>query len=160
NLALQAAVYAAAPAGQTGVATGLFQTCRYLGAILSTALLGIAFEHAVSSAGLHRISWTMLVVAALLTVAAAGAGHVGSHRGGAPVSHAALAADRRHLLEGAWTDVGRRAELADTVTARPLAVADDAGPLTFAGDHVRAFAKVGRERGHELLPVGDRSGPQ
>src|SRR5439155_758922 len=64
NLALQAAVYAAAPAGQTGVATGLFQTCRYLGAILSTALLGIAFEHAVSSAGLHRISWTMLVVGA------------------------------------------------------------------------------------------------
>jgi MFS family permease len=81
NLALQAAVYAGAPRGQTGVATGLFQTCRYLGAILSTALLGLAFEHEVSTAGLHRIAWFMAAVAVLLTIAAAGAGHIGTHRG-------------------------------------------------------------------------------
>jgi MFS family permease len=80
NLALQAAVYAAAPAGQTGVATGLFQTCRYLGAIMSTALLGLAFEREVSTAGLHRIASLMAVVAVGLTLAVAGAGHTGAHR--------------------------------------------------------------------------------
>jgi MFS family permease len=80
NLALQAAVYAAAPAGQVGLATGLFQTCRYLGAIMSTALLGLAFEHEVSSAGLHRTAVAMALVAVGLTVAAAGSGHVGTHR--------------------------------------------------------------------------------
>jgi MFS family permease len=97
NLALQATAYGAVPAGQTGVAAGLFQTCRYVGAILSTALLGLAFEHAVTSAGLHRIAGMMLVVAVLLGVGAAGAGHIGSHRGRGTRLRRADTVEPRHL---------------------------------------------------------------
>src|SRR2546423_10287402 len=43
NLGLQAGLYAAAPPDQTGTAAGLFQTGRYVGAILSTALLGAGY---------------------------------------------------------------------------------------------------------------------
>jgi MFS family permease len=101
NLALQAGVYASAPAGQTGVATGLFQTCRYLGAIMSTALLAIAFEHEVGTAGLHRISWLMVVVAVALTVSAAGAGHIRTHRrGGLHRWPREPAGEPRHLANG------------------------------------------------------------
>ncbi|HEU4421182.1 MAG TPA: MFS transporter, partial [Pilimelia sp.] len=80
NLALQASVYAEAPPGHTGLAAGLFQTCRYLGAILSTALLGLVFHSGVSTAGLHAVALVMVVLAALLTVAAYRAGPGGAHR--------------------------------------------------------------------------------
>jgi MFS family permease len=70
NLGLQAALYASAPADQTGLAAGLFQTCRYLGAILATALLGLVFAHEVSGVGLHRIGYLTTAVAAVLFVAA------------------------------------------------------------------------------------------
>jgi MFS family permease len=70
NIALQAAVYAGAPEGHTGVAAGLFQTCRYLGAIMSTALLGVAYSDDLSSAGLHRVAVFVTGVAVLLTFTA------------------------------------------------------------------------------------------
>jgi predicted MFS family arabinose efflux permease len=70
TLGLQAAVYGGAPPGQTGLAAGLSQTCRYLGAILSTALLGLVFDRGVSSGGLHAVALVMTGVAVLLTVAA------------------------------------------------------------------------------------------
>lgn len=70
NMGLQAALYAAAPPEATGTAGGLFQTARYVGAILSTALLGLIFADHLSSAGLHRVAAAGIVLAALLVVAA------------------------------------------------------------------------------------------
>ena len=70
NLGLQAALYAAAPAHQAGTAAGLFQTSRYIGAILSTALLGILFGGVASSAGLHRVAAVVAVMSIVLAVAA------------------------------------------------------------------------------------------
>lgn len=66
NLGLQAALYSSAPPGQTGLAAGLFQTARYVGAILSTALLGVVLEHDLSDAGLHRVGYVTTFVAVLL----------------------------------------------------------------------------------------------
>ncbi len=69
NMGLQAALYTATPADQMGIAAGLFQTARYVGAILSTALLGLVLEPSMNAAGLHRIAVVMTVLAALLVVA-------------------------------------------------------------------------------------------
>ncbi|WP_207124668.1 MFS transporter [Actinocatenispora comari] len=69
NMGLQAALYSAAPPDGTGMAAGLFQTARYVGAILSTALIGLVLEPP-SASGLHRIAVVMSVFAALLVVAA------------------------------------------------------------------------------------------
>jgi predicted MFS family arabinose efflux permease len=71
NMGLQAALYTAAPPEATGMAGGLFQTARYIGAILSTAVLGLVFADNLSSAGLHRVAIVSVVLAVLLVVAAA-----------------------------------------------------------------------------------------
>jgi MFS family permease len=70
NMALQAALYPAAPPDRAGAAGGIFQTCRYVGAILSTALLGVVFAGGVTSTGLHRTGLVALVVSGLLVLAA------------------------------------------------------------------------------------------
>ena len=70
NLGLQAGLYAAAPPGQTGTAAGLFQTGRYVGAILSTALLGVVYGGTPSTAGLHRAALVVAVAAVGLAGAA------------------------------------------------------------------------------------------
>jgi glycine betaine catabolism A len=69
---------------------------------------------------------------------------------------AVLAWERRHLFAGAWTCLGRVAELtAGGATQRALAVGDVGVVLTADGaGEVRAFANVCRHRGHELLPEG------
>ena len=67
NLGLQAALYTAAPASQTGLAFGLFQTCRYVGAILATAVLGLLFEHDLIG-GLHRIGYVTTAVATVVVI--------------------------------------------------------------------------------------------
>jgi len=69
NLGLQAGLYAAAPPDQTGTAAGLFQTGRYVGAILSTAVLGAVYGGAPSTAGLHRTAFIVAVSAVLLAAA-------------------------------------------------------------------------------------------
>jgi MFS family permease len=70
NMGLQAALYSAAPPDAVGLAGGLFQTARYVGAILSTALLGLVLETHLDSAGLHRVAIVTTVLAALLVLAA------------------------------------------------------------------------------------------
>jgi predicted MFS family arabinose efflux permease len=70
NMGLQAALYSAAPPDQTGVAAGLFQTARYVGAILSTALIGLLLSPDLSSRGLHRVAVVISALAVLLVVAA------------------------------------------------------------------------------------------
>lgn len=70
NLGLQTALYESAPPKQTGTASGLFQTFRYLGAISSTAVIGVVFERNLTSAGLHRIGYVMTVAAVLVLLLA------------------------------------------------------------------------------------------
>ena len=48
-----------------GAAGGLFQTCRYLGAILATVIMGVAFADAVDGTGLHVIAAVTAALAAL-----------------------------------------------------------------------------------------------
>jgi len=69
NLGLQAALYEQVPAHHMGAAGGQFQTFRYVGAILSTSLLGLAFGTAITNDGLHRIAYVLAGVSALLFVA-------------------------------------------------------------------------------------------
>jgi len=69
NLGLQAALYEHAPAHHMGAASGQFQTFRYVGAILSTSLLGLAFGTTVTSHGLHLIAYVLACVSGLLLVA-------------------------------------------------------------------------------------------
>lgn len=68
NLGLQASLFAATPPEGTGAAAGLFQTARYLGAILSTSLLGVVFASSVSTAGLRTVATVMVVLSAMLVV--------------------------------------------------------------------------------------------
>jgi hypothetical protein len=79
NMGLQSALYRSASADNAGVAAGLFQTGRYIGAISSAALLGIVFARDVSTATLHHVAAITGVVAVLLLVAA-GLGVRGSRR--------------------------------------------------------------------------------
>lgn len=56
NMGLQTALYQHTKPSETGAASGLFQTFRSVGGILSTSLLGIAFGTTVTTAGLHTIA--------------------------------------------------------------------------------------------------------
>jgi predicted MFS family arabinose efflux permease len=69
NLGLQAALYEHTPAQHMGAAGGQFQTFRYVGAILSTSLLGLAFGTTVTSHGLHLIASVLTGISGLLLVA-------------------------------------------------------------------------------------------
>jgi MFS family permease len=69
NLGLQTALYEGAPPAQMGAAGGLFQTCRYIGAILATVIMGAAFADTVDATGLHIIA---AVTAGLALLAIAG----------------------------------------------------------------------------------------
>jgi MFS family permease len=55
NLGLQTGLYEAAPAGLLGTASGLFQTCRYSGAVIASAIMGAAFAGGVGNGGIHLI---------------------------------------------------------------------------------------------------------
>jgi MFS family permease len=69
NMGLQAALYQAAPADAIGAASGQYQTFRYVGAILSSSLLGVVFERGIASSGLHLIAIVLAAISALLVVA-------------------------------------------------------------------------------------------
>ncbi|MGW5362143.1 MFS transporter [Actinopolymorpha pittospori] len=70
NLGLQTALYEASSPERMGSSGGLFQTFRYLGAIMSTSVLGIVFERDLSTRGLHHVGLVMTVAAAGLLVLA------------------------------------------------------------------------------------------
>jgi sugar phosphate permease len=71
NLGLQSALYQLAPAERMGTATGQFQTSRYIGATLCTALLGLVFVGTATTEGLHILALTLAPVAVLLIAATA-----------------------------------------------------------------------------------------
>ncbi|KAB2383434.1 MFS transporter [Actinomadura montaniterrae] len=62
----QAAMYAQAPAEQTGAAAGLLRTFMYLGAIASASMIGLAYGPRATDAGLHRLAAVLTVVALTL----------------------------------------------------------------------------------------------
>jgi MFS family permease len=69
NLSLQALLFRAAASGEMGAASGLFQTCRYVGSVLSTTLLGVVFAVGVTSAGLHELGAALAVLGLALLAA-------------------------------------------------------------------------------------------
>jgi predicted MFS family arabinose efflux permease len=69
NLGLQAALYEAAAADQIGSAAGLLQTCRYAGAIVSTAVIGAIYGSQASSDSLHVLALIMAATSAALVLA-------------------------------------------------------------------------------------------
>ena len=69
NMGLQAALYEAAPPERTSWAGGQFQTFRYVGAILSSTLLGTVFKQRASTGGLHSIAVLLIVTSVALVVA-------------------------------------------------------------------------------------------
>lgn len=70
NLALQSALYRAAPPEGISAASGLFMTSRYLGTILSASLLGLAFGQAIGSPQLHVVAIGIAAVGAAVLVSA------------------------------------------------------------------------------------------
>ncbi|MCP8969648.1 MFS transporter [Ectobacillus ponti] len=67
NVSLQTAMLRAAPPGEIGVASGLFQTSRYLGAIASSVLIGSLFAADLSARHVMELG-LMLLLATLLSL--------------------------------------------------------------------------------------------
>jgi MFS family permease len=80
NLGLQSALYGASDPERTGAAAGLFQTCRFIGAVLSTSLLGIVFAGGVDSSSLHELALILACVSAVVLVASLFSGRRGGYR--------------------------------------------------------------------------------
>lgn len=74
----QSAMYAAAPADQTGAASGLYRTSQYIGANLSAAVIALAQEGRSPTAGLHVMGYVLGGIAAVLVVTAACSRHLRS----------------------------------------------------------------------------------
>ena len=66
NLGLQDALLDHTPKEETGAASGLFMTSRYLGTILATSLLGIFFGSAIGVRELHLAALALVVCAATI----------------------------------------------------------------------------------------------
>jgi MFS family permease len=69
NLGLQAALYEAAPPEAMGTAGGQFQTFRYVGAILSTSLLGVVFGQTQAGLRLQALALGLAAISAVLVLA-------------------------------------------------------------------------------------------
>ncbi|GEB77940.1 putative MFS-type transporter YwoD [Sporolactobacillus inulinus] len=65
NVALQAAMLDAVQAEAVGVSSGLFQTCRFIGSIGSTAILGLIFGSSVTQAHLSELAWFLIAISVL-----------------------------------------------------------------------------------------------
>jgi predicted MFS family arabinose efflux permease len=75
NLGLQTGLYEAAPASLLGTASGLFQTCRYSGAVIASAIMGAAFAGGVGNGGIRLIGAVGVGLATLTLVASVRAVH-------------------------------------------------------------------------------------
>ena len=63
NLGLQSALLDHTPKEETGAASGLFMTSRYLGTILATSLIGVFFGPAVGVRELHLTALALILFA-------------------------------------------------------------------------------------------------
>jgi predicted MFS family arabinose efflux permease len=68
SFANQASLYLNAPAEGIAVASGLYRTFNYLGAIFSSSLIGITFGQAATDAGFHALAWAIAVIGILLVL--------------------------------------------------------------------------------------------
>jgi MFS family permease len=59
GFANQAALYIQTPADEIAVASGLYRTFAYIGAIFSSSLIGIVFGSAATDAGFHALAWVL-----------------------------------------------------------------------------------------------------
>lgn len=66
NISMQTALFEQVKPEETGSASGLFQTSRYLGSILSSSLLGLAFNHSIDFAHLHLVAGICVVFCGLV----------------------------------------------------------------------------------------------
>ncbi len=66
NLGLQSSMYRAAPGDHIGVASGLFQTFRFIGSITASVILGVVFAHGITDAGLKAMACVMVAVSAIV----------------------------------------------------------------------------------------------
>ena len=71
NMGLQAALFQAAPSEKTGSASGLFQTSRYVGTFMSSALLGILFGGKATSPELHLLALILAAISVILLAVSA-----------------------------------------------------------------------------------------
>jgi len=72
NISNQAAMYVQAPAAEIGAAAGLLRTAVYIGAIVSSSLLGLVYGGQPDDHGLHRLAIVMCCLAVpmlILTIA-------------------------------------------------------------------------------------------
>ncbi len=70
NISMQTALYEHVKPEDTGSASGLFQTSRYLGSILSSSLLGIAFNRHLDTQHLHNVALICLIFCLLVVILA------------------------------------------------------------------------------------------
>ena len=66
SFANQAALYVQSPADEIAVASGLYRTFSYIGAIFSSSLIGITFGTAATDAGLHALAWVLIGIGAIV----------------------------------------------------------------------------------------------
>lgn len=67
NVVLQAAMLKESPSGIIGTTSGLFQTCRYLGSILSSIVLGLIFGAAITAGHMHMLG-VVLTISSFLSL--------------------------------------------------------------------------------------------
>lgn len=62
NVTLQAAMMKLSPPAIIGVSSGLFQTSRYLGSILSSVVLGLVFGSGISSEHMQSLGYALIII--------------------------------------------------------------------------------------------------
>lgn len=66
NVGLQSALFEVTPQEVIGIASGLFQTSRYMGTILSSVLLGLFFGHHLDTGSLNRLGAVLFILSLLV----------------------------------------------------------------------------------------------
>jgi MFS family permease len=70
GFANQAALYVQAPADKIAIASGLYRTFAYFGAIFSSSLIGIAFGSAATDAGFHVVAFVIVGIGVVVLLMA------------------------------------------------------------------------------------------
>jgi predicted MFS family arabinose efflux permease len=68
NIGLSTSLYSNTKPEETGVASGIFQTFRSIGSILSTSLQGLTFGSSITTGCLHMIAILTVVISSMLLI--------------------------------------------------------------------------------------------
>ncbi|MBA2942603.1 MFS transporter [Paenibacillus sp. CGMCC 1.16610] len=66
NLGLQTALYSYVTTAETGIASGMFMTSRFMGTILSSSLLGTVFSTQITTAHFHSLIIGCVIISVLM----------------------------------------------------------------------------------------------